>query len=1197
MKKKFSALLISICLILSLIPADMALAASDAGETSGEKCTISFIYQYEDGTTAADSDIISVSAGESLNQAVIMPTVAGYTPYLNEKICRQIQLTGPVQGDRTYTVVYKPEMSLLASPKLLGASNYDKNSIPGRVRIWVNVLDWDSGKAGSRVPVPGVEVWVNRITGPYAAEPDCPHIMKATSNENGVAYADYAIDTSGSTSWRQLAYLNGELIYNSFYNSSDLRFDLAPVEENGIKFITTESGLIRNYVSGQNVGSVEKFAGSAKYNDFYFTGGLCGSGAFIEFDLYVKTDKLTLSFDTSTVSNADQFPSQTVEKGQKFTAPTVTPEHKTAPIKEFLGWYDESGNLFDFSKVPLTSVKLTPKWGPNPNARGYIHLDSYLWNHDAYNENKYGSGWTNTTVNDLTYIVEYYDFALSGSEAWRFLATMDVDANGKGELELSAKQLAELSAFRDIVEARGGEHYVAIDISASKDDRGWHEENQRPLQYAWDWITTTAGLVGVRTMKANNDPNPVYDGNRDNNTWWDGGKGSSTDMKVVGNVVFSSNQNHTPKLTQGMLDDGFEIWWNCYVTPSMTVTFDLDGGAITDGDTSEQKIEPINSIPDQRYKFLAKNPGGTVTKSGMNFVGWYKVKADGTLETTPWDFANRIVTESMVLRAVYTDKLYEVQFVTSENGTQDNYHKVGDTPAWAGADPVKSPSNGYAYEFIGWKETTGTHVNTEYTFHDTYDFDHQSRTIFKGGASTPETIDSTFANLTVYTAQFNARPIDYTLSYDLNGGSGTFADQSYTVETGVTIHNSEPTKIGYKFTGWALKTTDGNWTNKSYSKNETVSDKYGNTTLIAQYAPRYNYKLNFNENTTDLVSNMPENIPETDWIEDSNKKMEWGTEPERTDYTFLGWAESADGEVVVPAGTKDYIITGTPAALAEKTLYAVWQINERSYTVKYLEEVTGNDLHAEKSDVAKVGEIVTEYAETITGYELVSQDPQTKVISADETQNVIIFYYKEEQVEIKYIPVPANGGNVSVGSESVKVLNGNPTGSTASAEPGYKFVGWFSDATCNVKISDNETYIPSKNATSGMYEAATYYAKFEEKLGNLTINKSGCNSADANQSFIFHVGSTNLENTSHEAVDMYVTIQGNGSVTITDLPIGSYEVKEVSSWSWRYTPDGAKNVTVDMDGESTTIANTRTNSSWLSGSAYAINTADGKKSK
>lgn len=100
----------------------------------------------------------------------------------------------------------------------------------------------------------------------------------------------------------------------------------------------------------------------------------------------------------------------------------------------------------------------------------------------------------------------------------------------------------------------------------------------------------------------------------------------------------------------------------------------------------------------------------------------------------------------------------------------------------------------------------------------------------------------------------------------------------------------------------------------------------------------------------------------------------------------------------------------------------------------------------------------------------------------------------------------------------------------------------------------------------------------------LTITKEGANTTvDEKQSFIFHV--TN-DRTDDLKVDLDVTVQGNGSVTIQGLPTGTYTVTEQNGWSWRYTADGAKTVnTADATDHSMTVTvnNTRNKIYWLDG--------------
>ena len=64
-----------------------------------------------------------------------------------------------------------------------------------------------------------------------------------------------------------------------------------------------------------------------------------------------------------------------------------------------------------------------------------------------------------------------------------------------------------------------------------------------------------------------------------------------------------------------------------------------------------------------------------------------------------------------------------------------------------------------------------------------------------------------------------------------------------------------------------------------------------------------------------------------------------------------------------------------------------------------------------------------------------------------------------------------------------------------------------------------------------------------------------------------------------------MTINGNGSVTIEDLPIGQYTVTERTDWSWRYTPNGnGKSIDLVAGAENKVeFENTRSIPYWLSG--------------
>ncbi len=107
------------------------------------------------------------------------------------------------------------------------------------------------------------------------------------------------------------------------------------------------------------------------------------------------------------------------------------------------------------------------------------------------------------------------------------------------------------------------------------------------------------------------------------------------------------------------------------------------------------------------------------------------------------------------------------------------------------------------------------------------------------------------------------------------------------------------------------------------------------------------------------------------------------------------------------------------------------------------------------------------------------------------------------------------------------------------------------------------------------------------KSFDLTITKTGANTTlDPNQTFIFYItGPNNFSKT--------VVIEGNGSVSISGLPVGAYTIREDTGWSWRYTCDNPEQTvnpdTVSAGKAQVTFVNVREDDQWLDGNSYAEN--------
>lgn len=383
--------------------------------------------------------------------------------------------------------------------------------------------------------------------------------------------------------------------------------------------------------------------------------------------------------------------------------------------------------------------------------------------------------------------------------------------------------------------------------------------------------------------------------------------------------------------------------------------------------------------------------------------------------------------------------------------------------------------------------------------------------------------------------------------YAYDGYAGSQSVVKY--EKGVAPTN--PTKDGYVFVGWFYK---DNGTEKPFSFEMGITKDY-------DLYPKWSNEVNVNYTIRYVDSKTGNPITGDDTgsarigssVTVKSKPID-GYFPEKTSTSVQ---INQDGQVI--------------------TLYYV-PATEQTYTVKYVELVNGEPRNiADSVTKTTSDQQVVETAKDIEGF---TPDKYQKTLELTAGgENVVIFYYTK-QVTIKYVPL--EGGSVTPETETLIRTTGEAQGSTATPDASYKFVGWYNNEECTGDpVSMNATFVPQKE--NGVYKGATYYAKFELDVFDLTIKKAGKN-IDQNQIFVFRVVSANHE------TDMEVTVQGTGSVTIKGLPLGTtYTVTEDTNWTWQYKPDKSEEVFTPSGDYSVTFTNTYSKSNWLTSFAEVIN--------
>ena len=463
--------------------------------------------------------------------------------------------------------------------------------------------------------------------------------------------------------------------------------------------------------------------------------------------------------------------------------------------------------------------------------------------------------------------------------------------------------------------------------------------------------------------------------------------------------------------------------------------------------------------------------GSGLTKLGYSFGGWSTSASatTGSLTSTP--------ASNVTYYAVWTPEVYSVSYVAnggSGNGPTETGKTLGSTFTLAAANSFTAPNSGGTFIFAYWSDGTANYsagstylmpagpvtlsANWIQLFDVTYNAnggattnghsqESDGTTIAIGSAATRDGYnfvkweaqsgelfapgETTTVSNSRYLFRATWSPIARTVTYDLNGGSGS-APATLTGKTIGQIINLDSTtattKDGYTFGGWSISGT-------TYPAGASYTIGNANVSPSAIWNPA-TYAISYNGNgaTSGTVPSAGTFTTGGSYTAQSNSGS-----LDKSGFTFAGWNTSASGN------GSDYAVGATNVtAIADLILYAKWTTT--SYSVTYL-------LNGATSSQPPTSNV--QYGSTFTVAAAATQDGKTFTGWSDNTNTygggstytmgtapvVLSATWANQLYAINY---SLNGGSGSSAplQASLSATDTFTVHSTTATKSGYSFGGW-----------------------------------------------------------------------------------------------------------------------------------------------------------
>ena len=315
----------------------------------------------------------------------------------------------------------------------------------------------------------------------------------------------------------------------------------------------------------------------------------------------------------------------------------------------------------------------------------------------------------------------------------------------------------------------------------------------------------------------------------------------------------------------------------------------------------------------------------------------------------------------------------------------------------------------------------------------------------------------------------------FSVTYYANGGSGAPDPQTKVYGVELRLSLTVPYRFNYVFLGWSESSSATAATyaaGAAYTGNAAV-------TLYAvwKYQPA-TYTVSYDANGG---SGAPERQTKTYGVVLTLATVA----PTRRNWRFIGWSKDRN------AATAEYVSGGDYTDNADVTLYAVWQYDPETYTVRY-DANGGTGAPASQTKTYGVPLTLSVVKPTRAGYEFLgwSTDPMTMLTNyapgeryTDEASITLyaVWRYVPKTYTVSY---DTNGGGNTPASQTKTEDVTLILTSTIPTRYGYTFRGWATSSSAT-----SATYQAGGSYTAN--ESVTLYAVWEINTYTVSFDANG----------------------------------------------------------------------------------------------------------